>query len=129
MVTIRRIEPTQVEPEGAGMSRAEWLAFCLDRGLVAFAAEEGREVVGLAAAETDAKVVHVAILEGDTGACHALLGRLVRLAGERDMSGWVPADRCDVRRMAEHLGFVRVATGDFEGVPSFLYYWCRNADV
>jgi hypothetical protein len=129
MLTIRPIDPTQVEPEEAGLTRAEWLAFCRERGLVAFAAERGEELVGLAVAETDAKVVHVAILEGDTNTCHALLDRLVMLAGERDMSGWVPVDRLDVQRLAEQLGFVRVATGDFEGVPSSLYYWSRNADL
>jgi hypothetical protein len=129
MLTIRRIDPTQVESEEGDLTRMEWLAFCRDRGLVAFAAERGEELVGLAAAESDAKVVHVAILEGDTGTCHALLDRLVRLAGERDMSGWVPLGRPDVRRLILRLGFAPVASADIDGVPSCLYYWSRNADL
>ena len=68
-------------------------------------------------------------LEGDSRVCRGLLDRLVKLAGERDMSGWFPIVRKDVRQMLEKLGFKRQAKNDFQGTPSYLYRWDRNEDV
>jgi hypothetical protein len=89
---------------------------------VAFAAERGEELVGLAAAESDPGAVHVVLLEGDAPACQALLGRLVKLAGERAVSGWVANDRPEVQRLTERMGFVPVAAAAMGGVPSCYYH-------
>ncbi len=129
MLTIRSVDPTQAVPDDLGMTPREWLAYCRERGLIAFAAEADDDLVGFAAAESDHHAVHILILEGDADACRVLLDRLVRLAGERDMSGWIPADRRDIRRLVRRLGFVRVGEAEAGGRPSHFYYWCRNDDV
>jgi hypothetical protein len=129
VLSIRSVDPTEAMPDDVDMTPKEWLAFCRERGLVAFAAEREEEFVGYVAAESDAQAVHVVLLEGDTETCRVLLDRLVMLAGERDMSGWVPADRRDVRRIVRRLGFVRMAAAEIEDRLSYFYYWCRNDDV
>jgi hypothetical protein len=68
-------------------------------------------------------------LEGTAPACRLLLRRLVLVAGERDISGWFPAGRPDVLRMAEEVGFRRQFRDDSHGRPAYLYYWSRNEDV
>jgi hypothetical protein len=129
VLTIRSVDPTQAVPDDSDMTPKEWMDYCRERGLVAFAAEKDEDLVGFAAAESDAKAVHVVALEGDTKTCRVLLDRLVMLAGERDMSGWVPTDRRDVQRLVLRLGFVRVGKAEAGGRPSHFYYWCRNDDV
>jgi hypothetical protein len=49
-----------------------------------------------------------------------LLGRLVRLAGERDMAAWLPES------MARRLGFVRAARETFRSRTTLFYVWDRN---
>jgi hypothetical protein len=129
MLTIRGIDPTQTLVDDPRLTPQEWHAFCRARGLVAFAAENEGVRVGFAAAESDAKAVHVISLEGEADICFLLLRRLVLLAGERDMSGWVPVDRPDLGALFEGLGFFRSAPGEPGGRPSAFYYWCRNDDV
>jgi hypothetical protein len=94
--------------------------------LLAFVAKEEERAVGLALAESHPGRVHVFVLEGTTDACRLLLERLVRLAGERDVSVWCPAARLDVRELLEQRGFARLAQGDFVGRPSYLYF-CRRS--
>jgi hypothetical protein len=116
-------------PDDVDMTPKEWLAYCQERGVVAFAADADGELVGFAAAESDAKAVHIVLLEGDLDTCRILLNRLVMLAGERDMSGWVPVDCPDVRQLVRQRGFVQVGEAEAGGRLSCFYYWCRNEDV
>jgi hypothetical protein len=129
VVIICSVDPTRVVPDDSGLTRKEWLAFCQERGLVAFAALVSEELVGFVAAESDPHAVHILVLEGDTQTCRLLLDRMVMLAGERDVSGWVPISRGDVQQMAERLGFVRMAEAEPGGRPSYFFYWSRNGDV
>ena len=112
-------------PPPAGMTPAQ-TALYLRRGLVAFGVEEDGQLAGLSIAASRPRSVHVLGMEGRTGACHLLLERLVRFAGERDLSAWCPASRPDVRHMLERRGFVKKRGGSFRGRPSFLYHWPRN---
>ena len=68
-------------------------------------------------------------MEGDAETCRLLLDRLVRLAGERDVSGWCPTARRDVWKMFEMVGLKRQFRDDFQGRPSYFYSWARNAEV
>jgi hypothetical protein len=129
VLAIRRVDLTRAVPDHPNLTPTQWLAFCQERGLVAFTAERDQGPVGFAAAESDATAVHVVLLEGDADACRVLLDRLVRLAGERDLSGWVPVDRPDLRGLFEGLGFFCSAQAEPGGRPSWFYYWCRNEDV
>jgi hypothetical protein len=85
-------------PSPAGMTPAQ-TALYLRRGLVAFGVEENGQLAGLSIAESRPRGVHILGMEGRTGACLLLLERLVRFAGERDLSAWCPASRPDVRHM------------------------------
>jgi hypothetical protein len=111
------------------LTTAEWQAYCRSKGLLVFVAERDEDLVGYAAAESCPRRVHVLRLEGDTATCRLLLDRLVRAAGERDLSGWVPADRPDLRRLFRRRGFVRDGTGYHEGRPAYFYFWDRNQGV
>src|SRR5262249_13511520 len=104
----------------------QWKRTCSRMGLLAFAAEEDGTLLGFTLAETGPKSVHFLDLEGDAGTCRLLLDRLVRAAGERDVSGWVPAARHDLRGLVVRLGFAVQAADDFRGRPCRLYYWDRN---
>ena len=108
-------------PPLEGMTPTQCAAFCRRRCLVAFAAERDDNLVGFAVAESDPNGVAVLNLEGDIDACRLLLGRLVRLAGERDVTSWCPADRPDVVELLEARGFSRECRDDFLARPSFLY--------
>ena len=124
MLTVRPLHPTAALARlGAPAPEEElWDRWCRDGTLLAFLAEEAGMAVGLALAESQPRRVHVFIVEGTTDACHLLLGRLVRLAGERDVSVWCPAARIDVRELLEQNGFACQARGDFQGRPSYLYH-------
>jgi hypothetical protein len=132
MLVIRAIDPSDAVdlfceyPPSEGLTPIQCGTFCRDRGLVAFAAERGEELAGFAVAESDARAIHFLNLEGDATTCGVLLDRLARLAGERDVSGWCPADREDVRRLLEERGFERRYRDDFMGVPCYLYHCNRN---
>jgi hypothetical protein len=135
MLVIRSVDPAEALPlfwdipPSARIRPSRWRSFCQRLGVVALAAEEDGELAGFAVAESNARVVHFLNLEGGTDACRLLLTRLVMLAGERDMSGWCPAARPDVREMLEDRGFDREAQDDIQGRPSHLYRWRRNEDV
>ena len=134
MLVIRSVDPSYAvglftEPLSCdAMTPAECREFCRERGLIALAADVADEddLAGFAVAESDPKAVHFLMLEGDTETCRSLLDRLVRLAGERDVSGWCPIDREDVQRLLEGRGFVRKYRDRFFGCPCYLYHWNRN---
>jgi hypothetical protein len=135
VVVIRRVDPAQSLPifwelpACGGMTPTRWNAYCKNRGLVTLAAEQETTLVGYAVAQSRPNLVHVLSLVGDTDTCRLLLDRLVRTAGERDMSVWCPIGQVDVRQLLRRLGFVRGAKGHFQGRPSYLYCWDRNEDV
>src|SRR5205085_243007 len=82
-----------------------WEAFCWWRGLVAYAAVDGRACVGWALAESHPRSVDVLQLRGGPGAVRLLLGRLVRSAGEREVSLVCPEDRQDIAALLGEYGF------------------------
>jgi hypothetical protein len=125
MLIIRAADPSEFLP----LTPRQRDALCARRGLLALAAERGAARLGYAVAESHPQAVHFLDLDGDTETCRALLSRLVRVAGERNMSGWVPRERADVRRLLRRLGFVRLGKGRFRGRPSYLYFWDRNEDL
>jgi hypothetical protein len=135
MSVIGSVDPAKFVPifwgvEGyASRTPGRWDAYCKKRGLVAFAAAQEAHLVGFAVAESHPNVVHVLSLVGDTDTCRVLLNRLVMAAAERDMSVWCPIGQADVRQLLRRLGFVRETKGQFQGRPSYLYYWDRNEDV
>jgi hypothetical protein len=105
---------------------ADWAAFCQERGLLAFVAREEDQLAGYAVATSNPVLVHILTLEGDGDACRCLLARLVRLAGERDMSGLAPLGRTEVQALLRRLGFTRLSRVIFRGQPSYFYHWSRN---
>jgi hypothetical protein len=111
------------------LSPGEWEAYCKDRGVFALVAEREGDLVGWAVAESSPRSLDILRIEGGTDVCRLLLGRLVRVAGERDLSGWVARDRPDVRRLFKRLGFFKGGRCIRDGVPSCFYFWDRNADV
>jgi hypothetical protein len=135
MLVIRSVDPAEALPlfwdipPSARIRPSRWRSFCKRLGVVALAAEEDGDLLGFAVAESNARVVHFLNLEGGTDACRLLLTGLVMLAGERDMSGWCPAARPDVRKMLEGRGFEPEGKDDVGGRPSYLYRWRRNEDV
>ena len=135
MLVVRSVDPAEALPlfwdipPWSRITPSQWGAFCKRRALVALAAEQDGELAGFAVAESRPGVVHILNLEGGTDACRRLLGRLVMVAGERDMSGWCPAARPDVREMLEGRGFEPEGEDDILGRPSHLYRWRRNEEV
>jgi hypothetical protein len=111
------------------MTTAEWQSYCRGKGLLVLVAEQDDELVGYAVAQSCPQRVHIRDLVGDTRTGRLLLDRLVMAAGERDLSGWVPADRPDLRRLFRRRGLVRDGTGYHEGRPAYFYFWDRNQGV
>jgi hypothetical protein len=105
---------------------ATWKIVCQERGFVTLVAGSDDELVGYAVAESHPSVLHIVNLEGDAKTSHRLLEILVKMAGERNMSGWCPIDRLAVQRMFRQVGFVRRGKEDFQGRPAYLYCWDRN---
>jgi hypothetical protein len=131
MLSIHPVNPaeTALLAEKDYLTPAEWASYSRGKGLLVFVAEHDGDLVGLAVADSYPRRIHARRLEGGTGTCHRLFDRLVRAAGERDLSGWVPADRPDLRRLFRRRGFVRVGRGYPEGRPAYLYFWDRNQGV
>jgi hypothetical protein len=111
------------------MTAAEWQSYCRSKGLLVFVAERDEDLVGYTAAESCPRRVHIRDLVGDTRTGRLLLDRLVMVAGERDLSGWVPADRPDLRRLFRRRGFVSVGRGYPQGRPAYFLFWDRNQGV
>jgi hypothetical protein len=132
MPTIRAIDPSFAfglltdSPATEGMTPERCRQVCLDRGLVALATGDEDERFGFAVAESDQKAVRFLLLDGDEEMCGMLLDRLERLAGERDVGGWCPAARRDVRGLLEGRGFRRLYRGEFLSCQSDFYYHDRN---
>jgi hypothetical protein len=133
MVTIHHLDPVKAipilmcQPTADGPLPARWPAFCKEHGLLALAAEQDGAVVGFAVAESNPQVLHVLGLEGDTHVCRRLLGQLLRLASERDVTGWFPIERTDLRKMLRRWGFRRRRRAQLQGRRLCLYHWERNA--
>jgi hypothetical protein len=111
------------------MTPQQWQDYCQRRGVLAVVAEQDGVLVGWAVAESGARFLHVRRLEGHPQACRLLLDRLVRLAGERDLTGWVWADRPELQRLFVRLGFVRQAAAEVGGRPASFYFWDRNSEL
>jgi hypothetical protein len=88
--------------------------------LVCFALE-GDQLAGYAVAESHPGGVNVLSLEGDANACRCLLARLVRLAGERDISCMVAMNRTEVHTVLRQQGFTCLGRSTFRGQPSYLF--------
>jgi hypothetical protein len=134
MLTIRTSDPAHAvallgtSPPAEGIEQEFWDPWSRVGTLRAFVAEEAGRGVGLALADFHPRLVQVFTLEGTTDACGLLLERLVRAAGERDVSVWCPAARIDVRELLEQKGFARQVQGDFLGRPSYLFSRGRNQE-
>jgi hypothetical protein len=120
------IRPFADCPASLSLTPPQWQAYCGRRGLLALVAEEDGELGGFAVAGSGPQAVDVVNLQGTPDACRLLLGRLVRLAGERDVTGRFPA-RTDLRETLGRLGFASRAAGEYRGRPSRLYHLSRNA--
>lgn len=133
MLVIHNLDPVKAipllmcQPTEDGPLPSRWPAFCKEHGLLALAAEQDGDVVGFAVAESHPRVLHVLDLEGDTHVCRRLLGQLVRLASERDVTGWFPVERRDVRKMLRRWGFRRRSRASLQGRSLYFYHWERNA--
>jgi len=131
MVVIRSVDPVEAVPLFLCMPEEtllppEWPLYCKERGLLALVAEVDGELVGFAVAESHRQVVHILSLEGDGSACRLLLERLVRLAGERDVSGWFAAERTDILDSVEQRGFAHRGRADLDGRLMYFYAWEQN---
>jgi len=136
MLTIRTLDPAHAfallgtSPLVEGIDQEFWEPWSRGGTLLALVVEEAERGVGLALADSHPRLVQVFTLEGTADACRLLLERLVRAAGERDVSVWCPAARTDVRQLLERKGFARQVGGDLLGRPSYLYSylssWGRN---
>jgi hypothetical protein len=113
----------------SGMSPTQWDAYCEEKGLLAFAAEEEGDLVALSMAESVPQALHVVSIEGRPDACHLLLEKFVRLAGERDVTAWCPRGNDDLSRMLEELGFAWMHAAGIGGRTSYFYRLCRNGEV
>lgn len=111
---------------GDGVEWTGWNAFCRERGLFALVADADGTPVGLTVAESTPEVVRFLALEGNAAACSLLLERLLRMAGERDVGGWCPTDRYDLRGLLDGAGFRRRTESDCRGQPCCYYHLSRN---
>jgi hypothetical protein len=117
MLAIRPVDFRQTASEVDSLCEGLWERL----GMFALAAEEDGARVGLAVAESQANLVHVLYLDGRPDAWLALLERLVRLAGERDLSVWCLADRAGRREALEQRGFAGEYEDLYAGQPAWLY--------
>jgi hypothetical protein len=134
MLEVRLVDAAKAVPlfwdfDDAQPDPSSWEGYCRERGLSALVAECDGELMGFAVTASCPRFLHVLDLKGDTSACGVLLGRLVKLAGERDMTAWLPLGRPELHRMVRRLGFVHRRAGNFQGRPSCYYRWDRNGDV
>jgi hypothetical protein len=129
---VRRIDRREAHRLLRGVARfaaltpERWDSLWENHGLVAFAAEARQSLRAFALAESHPQTVHVAHLGGRPDACWLLLERLVRLAGERDMSAVVPMAHPELQVLLEELGFLRVFEEDRGGGRNYVYRWNRT---
>jgi len=131
MLVIDSVDPADVlallglNPPLAGVEGSLWKKWVRQGALFGVVVEEDDAPVGAAVVESRPDVLHIHLLEGGPGPCRVLLHRLVRRAGERDMSAWCPKDRSDIQAMLDVLGFTR----RYQKGASLFYYWARNEDI
>jgi pimeloyl-ACP methyl ester carboxylesterase len=116
---VRAAAPTNSFP--AASSPADCAALWERLGLVVLVAQDGGEQQGLALAASHPGQVHVICVDGAPRACRLLLDQLVRLAGERDVSMWCPAEQTAVGAILEEKGFVLLCQDESQCPPSSLY--------
>jgi len=127
MFIIKPVDPVEFYPLFRGVEPAadlppdQWAAACKERGFLAFLAIRDEAFAGYAVAESNPKVLEILDLDGDTYTCRFLLERLVRLAGERNVSSRCPVTRTDVQKMLHWLGFAWRGVDDGQGWPCHLY--------
>jgi hypothetical protein len=132
MRRVRQLSPAdaaELFPDGlagAGIGPARWEAGCTAGKYLLFTAQRGGTPVGFAIASSDPRRLRVAILAGEAGAAGPLLDRVLRAAGERDVSVWCPAGHARLRALLRRRGFARVGRSDDSGPPSYLYHLSRN---
>jgi hypothetical protein len=131
MLEVRVVDAAKVVPLFWGFydvqpAPSSWETFCREKGLSALVVERHGELMGFAVTASYPHALHILDLEGDSSACRLLLDRMVMLAGERDMTAWLPLGRPDVHHMVRRLGFVRSRAGNW---ASCFYHWERNRDV
>jgi len=107
---------------GLGLANAE--TFCRQLGLVGLVAEREGDLAAFAVAESHPRVLHVANLEGEPDASRLLLVRLMRLAGERDVSVCCSVERQDLQEVIEEMGFAQ----QHQDRHSCYYLWRQNVD-
>jgi len=134
MLAIRSVDAAKAVPlfwgfDDVQLPPSRWETYCREKGLSALVAERDGELMGFAVTASSPSALHILGLEGVTPVCRVLLNRMVRVAGERDMTAWLPRDRPDIHRMVRRLGFVQRRAGNFQGRPSRYYHWDRNGDV
>jgi hypothetical protein len=135
MPTIHSLDPAEDVlackgmAQESGLTPQQWQEYCLRRGVVVFVVESDGEVVGLAVVESCRHRLQIRRLEGDADTCRLLLRRLVLLAGERDLTGWVAADRPGLRRLFCQRGFIFQGKGEVGGRPAFFYFWDRSSEL
>ena len=135
MLRVRQLSPADAALlfrdglAGAGISPGRWEAGCTAGSFLAFTAQRGGNPVGFAVASSDPRQLRVAALVGEAGAAGPLLDRVVRAAGERDVSVWCPAGHARLRALLRRRGFARVGRSDDGGPPADLYHLSRNERV
>jgi hypothetical protein len=128
MLAVRTMEPAEAatlfceSPPLPGMTPTEWELCCGQPSFLALVAEWDGGLAGFAIAESHPQKVQVLTMAGSVGTCRVLLGRLVKRAGERDISVWCPIAHSDLLEMIEGMGFALQIPNDFEGRMSFLYH-------
>jgi hypothetical protein len=111
---VRAAAPTNTFP-------ADCAALWERLGLVVLVAQDGGEQEDLGLAASHPGQVQVIYLDGAPRACRLLLDRLVRLAGERDVSMWCPAEQTAIGTMHEEKGFVFLCRDESQCPPPSLY--------
>jgi hypothetical protein len=133
MLVIHLVDPARTLPVLWGVPKLgntiSWNLLCKKRGLLALAAEEDDELIGLAVAESHPRHLLILDLAGEVNICGQFLDRLVRLAGERNVAAYVPRDRIALQRLLAHRGFVRPEGDNRPERESYFFYLDRNEDV
>jgi hypothetical protein len=135
MLSVRQLSPAdaaELFPDGlagAGIGPARWEAGCTAGKYLLFTAQRGGTPVGFAIASSAPRRLRVAILAGEARAAGPLLDRVMRAAGERDVSVWCAADNAGLRGLLRRRGFARVGQSGPGEPLSFLYRLRRNEGV
>jgi hypothetical protein len=110
----------------AGISPSRWEDDCTAGKYLAFAAQRGPDPVGLAVASSTPGRLRVVGPAGEAWAVAPLLDRVMRAAGERDVSVWCAADNAGLRDLLVRRGFLRVGQSEPGEPLAFLYQLSRD---